>query len=75
MLLMAQSAVPDYSRTHLATCTCLMVFHFILGDLLPTRGAGFGGMALLKVLILLPDGDRLLANFTERDVSPTVALM
>lgn len=73
-LMLLHGAISD-ARLHLATCTCLVVFHFILGDLFPTRGAGLGGMALLKVLILLPDGDRLLANLTECDVSPAVALM
>lgn len=32
-------------------------------------------MVLLEVLILLSDGDRLLANLTESDVPLTVALM
>ena len=52
-----------------------MVFHLIHGDLFPTRWAGLGGVVLLKVFILLPDGDRLLTNLTEHDVSLAVALM
>jgi len=42
---------------------------------LPAYGTSYRGVVLLEVLILLSDGDRLLANLTESDVPLTVALM
>ena len=70
-----ESATPDYNPL---TISRLHVPHglpsYPWGPVLHMRGRAWG-RGLLKVFILLPDGDRLLTNLTEHDVSLAVALM